>query len=188
MAATLIKRSAFDLAASLKPLTGDFFSHYVFGIGVIGMALSSIIILMLISGFVVCEMCGIPPEGRAHRWACLIPAIGVIGPFIWSKAAFWLAVPTSVFGMALAPIAYWTFLCLMNSRSLLGEHMPSGGRRVTWNTLMLIACLIISGCSLWSIWSKAEWWGIAGLVAFLALIVVTHIARKGKAAAAPSES
>jgi len=181
MAATLIKRSAFDLAASLQPLTGQTFSHYIFGIGVIGMAVSSIIILMLISGFVVCEMLGVPPKGNAHRIACLLPAIGVLGPFIWTgKAAFWLAVPTSVFGMVLAPIAYWTFFCMMNSRNLLGDKMPKGGSRVAWNVLMLIACLWVSVGAVYSIWTKTKYYGMAGLGGFLVLALVVHFLRQPK--------
>jgi len=188
MAATLIKRSAFDLAASLQPLTGDIFSHYVFGIGVIGMAISSIIILMLISGFVVCEMLGIPAKGNAHRLACLLPAIGVLGPFIWSgKAAFWLAVPTSVFGMVLAPIAYWTFFFMMNSRSLLGDYMPKGGRRVAWNVLMLTACAWVSVGALYSIWAKTKMYGMAGLALFLGLGLIVHFTRKPKPMSEVSE-
>ena len=49
MASMLVKRDAFHLAQSLETLTGKTFSHVVFGIGVLGMALSTIIILMLIS-------------------------------------------------------------------------------------------------------------------------------------------
>ena len=181
IAATLIKRSAFDLAASLQPLTGDVFSHYIFGIGVVGMAVSSIIILMLISGFVVCEMLGVPPTGNAHRIACLLPAVGVLGPFIWTgKAAFWLAVPTSVFGMVLAPIAYWTFFCMMNSRNLLGDKMPTGGSRVVWNVLMLIACLWVSVGAVYSIWTKTKYYGMAGLGGFLVLALVVHFLRQPK--------
>ncbi|MFP4058652.1 MAG: divalent metal cation transporter [Candidatus Brocadiia bacterium] len=179
IAAMLIKRSAFDLAASLEPLTGQVFSHYIFGIGVLGMAISSIIILMLISGFVVCEMLGLPPKGNAHRLACMLPVVGFLGPFIWTgKAAFWLAVPTSVFGMVLAPIAYWTFFLLMNSRSLLGEDMPRGLRRLRWNVLMLIAAAAITFGSVWSIWDKAGYYGLAGLAAFLILLAVVQVKRK----------
>jgi len=148
---------------------------------VIGMAVSSIIILMLISGFVVCEMFGLPPKGNAHRLACMLPVVGVLGPFIWTgKAAFWLAVPTSVFGMVLAPIAYWTFFFLMNSRGVLGDAMPRGGKRVAWNVLMLAAAGAATFGSVWSIWSKAGYYGLGGLGAFLALLIIVQIARAGK--------
>src|SRR5690625_5759211 len=46
MAATLVTRDAFDLASSLEPLLGGTFSHIIFGIGVVGMAISSVILHM----------------------------------------------------------------------------------------------------------------------------------------------
>jgi len=178
MAAMITKRDAFNLAQSLEPLTGRIFSHYVFGVGVIGMAISSIIILMLISGFVLCEMIGVPAKGNAHRLACMLPLVGVLGPFIWSGARFWLVVPTSVFCGALIPIAYWTFFCLMNSRSVLGEKMPRGGRRVAWNVLMLIALAVVTPGSLWIIWNKAGYYGLAPLIGFLLLLIIVQVSRK----------
>ncbi|MAE77081.1 MAG: hypothetical protein CMJ85_09455, partial [Planctomycetes bacterium] len=101
LAAMLVKRDAFDLANALTPLTGKLFANILFGVGVLAMALSTITLLMLISGFVICEMLGKPPLGRAHRLGTLAAATGVFGPFVWSDAAFYLVVPTSVFGMAL---------------------------------------------------------------------------------------
>jgi len=179
MAAMLVKRDAFNLAASLSPLTGDIFAHYVFGIGVIGMGISSIIILMLVNGFVVCEMIGIPPKGRAHRLTALMPCIGVLGPFIWTggKAQFWLAIPTSMFAMVLLPIAYFTFYLLMNQKSLLAGNMPRGGKRAAWNTLMAIAAGLAAFGSIWSLWSKLRWLGISLFVGFVVLALIVHIVR-----------
>lgn len=143
LAVHLLRRDAFDLARSLAPLTGRRVANYVFGIGVLGMTLSTITILMLISGFCICEMLGLPASGWPHRLGCLAAATGVLGPFVWTgNARFWLAVPTSVFGMMLLPIAYWTFLLLMNQKSLLGDEMPRGVRRAVWNTLMLVASAV----------------------------------------------
>jgi Mn2+/Fe2+ NRAMP family transporter len=180
IAAMLVNRDAFDLAQSLSPLTGEIFSHYIFGIGVIGMVTSSIIILMLINGFVVCEMLGIEPAGRAHRLACLMPAVGMLGPFIWTggKAQFWLAVPTSVFGMTLLPIAYFSFYLLMNQKSLLKENMPKGARRLAWNILMALASSLAAFGSLWSLWSKLKWTGISIMAVFIALVLAAHIVRR----------
>ena len=102
------------------------FAQYIFGIGVVSMAVSSIIILMLINGFVVCEILGLESKGWPYRLGTMMPAIGALAPFIWTggKAQFWLAVPTSVFGMTLIPIAYCTFLLVMNQKKLLGDNMP----------------------------------------------------------------
>jgi len=195
MAATLVKRDAFDLAQSLSPLTGDIIAHYVFGIGVVGMAVSSIIILMLINGFVVCEVLGRPSQGWLYRLGCLAPGIsGFCAVFLWTggKAQFWLAVPTSVFGFMLIPIAYITFALVMNQKSLLKEHMPTGGKRVAWNVLMIIAAGVVALGSFWNIWNKAKqnlgsgWYGIAGIAAFVALALIVHFIRKARARPGPA--
>ncbi|MCP4712098.1 MAG: divalent metal cation transporter [Planctomycetes bacterium] len=182
MAAMLVQRDAFSLANSLAPLTGQKFSQYVFGIGVVGMAVSSIIILMLINGFVVCEILGTESKGWTYRLGFLAPCIGIIGPFIWTggKAQFWLAVPTSVFGMMLLPIAYFTFYLLMNQKSLLGEHLPTGLKRWFWNTLMALAAALAAFGSIWSVWSKTKWIGIGAVTAFILLALVVQFMRRKK--------
>lgn len=181
IAAMLVSRDAFQLATSLENLTGKNVAHTVFGIGVLGMAISTIIILMLINGFTICEMLGLPSEGLLHRFGCILPGItGAIG-FLWlwgdTEARFWLAVPTSVFGMVLLPIAYITFFLMMNNRGLLGDNLPRGGKRVAVNVTMLIALLAASVGAGWSIWSKAGWVGVGLVAAFVALAVVVHLAR-----------
>jgi Mn2+/Fe2+ NRAMP family transporter len=190
IAAMLVKRDAKHLAAALATLIGDKFANYVFGFGVLAMALSTITILMLISGFTFCEVFGFPQGGFYHRVGCLLPAIGVLGPFVWSgKVAFWLAVPTSVFGMVLLPIAYFTFFLLMNNKKVLGDDMPRGQSRVTWNVLMGIACFLATVGAGWAIWDKAKWVGVGAVVAFVGLALFVHIQRLSKlAATAQSES
>jgi hypothetical protein len=175
MAATLVKRDAFNLAETLAPLTGPSVANIVFGLGVFGMGLSTIIILMLISGFVITEVFGLPQGGRAHKLGTLIPTLGVLGPFVWSGTiAFWLAVPTSIFGMVLLPVAYVTFLIMMNSRRILGAEMPQGNRRLRWNLLMAIAVAGAALGSLWSIWDKTGWYGYLGVAVFVAAIFATR--------------
>ena len=194
LAAMLVKRDASNLADALAPVTGKTFSHYVFGIGVLGMALSTIIILMLISGFTVCEMLNIPAKGNPRRFACMISAIGVLGPFIYSgKTQFWLAVPTSVFGFMLLPIAFWTFFGMMNSKSLMGDERPRGAKRFVWNTLMLICITYATVGAAWNIWSRTQlmfgiqirWLAIGVVIAFVALGVIVHFMRKGKTSSPP---
>ncbi|MCA9102554.1 MAG: divalent metal cation transporter [Planctomycetales bacterium] len=173
MAAMLVKRDAFNLANSLEPLTGRAVANVIFGIGVLGMGMSTIIILMLINGFVICEIAGLPQGGMAHRFGCLIVGIGALGPFFWKEAAAWLAVPTSVFGMMLLPIAYFTFFFMMNSESLLGEYMPRGAQRLRWNILMGVAATLSAVGALWSVWSKSGWLGITAVAAFVVLAALT---------------
>ena len=177
MAAMVVNRDSFDLAESLRPLTGRFFSRYVFGIGVVGVAVSSIIILMLINGFAICEAFGLPSTGLPYRFACMAPAIGAVGPFIWGGAKFYLAVPTSVFCMTLLPVAYVGFYLMLNQRSLLGEDTPTGGWRILYNVLMAVAVLVAGGASIWSVWDSGGWWGMAVLAAFIALALVVQFSR-----------
>ena len=179
LASTLLRRDAFALANALEPLTGARVSQVVFGIGVLGMALSTIIILMLISGFAVCEALGVEPRGAARRWGSLLPAVGILGPFVWTgDTKFWLAVPTSVFGMALLPIAYGTFLLLINSKKVLGDQRPSGFARVAVNAVLGVAFLVAGGCASWSVWSTAGWIGVAAVVLFIGLAAVVGLRRK----------
>jgi len=156
LAATLVTRDAQDLARSLQPLfEGRLFADVIFGFGVLGMALSTISLLMLISGFVVCEVLDRPSTGWLFRFGTLAAATGALGPFYWSKAAFWLAVPTSVFGLVLLPIAYLTFLLLINQRSLLGDQMLSGIKRLAANIVMTVATAVAIFASGWAVWSKS---------------------------------
>ena len=184
LAATLVRRDAFALADSLTPLTGPFFANLIFGIGVLGMTLSTITLLMLISGFITCEVLGVPSTGWTFRIGSLLAATGALGPFLWSgKVQFWLAVPTSVFGACLLPVAYITFLLLINQRSLLKDQMPSGMARLLSNGVMFVAASVATVTSLYTVWSKVHWYGVAGIAAFLVAVAVAHFARSAKRAA-----
>ncbi len=184
VAAMLIKLDNFHLAKALSPLTGDFVAHYVFGIGVVGMAISSIIILMLINGFCICEMADKPLQGWIYRVGCTIPAVGALGPFIWGGAAPYLAIPTSVFGFILIPIAYLTFALLLNQKKLLGDNMPKGNLRIVWNIAMTVTVILVGIGALYMVNKKAGLIGIACVIAFGALAVVVHFARKKREKAA----
>jgi len=208
MAAVLVKRDASTLALSLTGLVGPGMARYVFGIGVVGMAISTIIILMLINGFCLTELLGAPSRGTVHRIGAALPGFtGALG-FIWlwtdDQARFWLAVPTSRFGMILLPVAYITFFLMMNSKSLLGEHLKTGGKRVAINVLMLAAIVVATiGCGI-AIWNTkmnipgteimARWPVLIIVGVFILLAIIVHFVRPPKTAAAgatsaePSES
>ena len=181
--AMLVKRDAFNLADTLAPLTGPVIAQYVFGLGVMGMAMSAATMLMTINGLCFCELLGRPPRGWTQKIGCLMVSVGALGPFFWKDAMPWLAIPTSVFAMVLLPIAYFAFFLLMNQKSFLGENMPIGAKRILWNVLMALAAGAASFGSVWSLWSKLQWKGIALLVGFIALCVVVHFVRKKKATA-----
>tara|TARA_R110002049_G_scaffold72490_3_gene187300 strand:+ start:76754 stop:78424 length:1671 start_codon:yes stop_codon:yes gene_type:complete len=189
LAAMLAERDNLSLAKTLSPMVGDAVAQKLFGIGVLGMALSTIIILMLINGFAFCELIGVPCEGKWHRIGSMVPAVGVVGPFVWGSAAPALATPTSVIGGAMLPIAYFSFLLLMNSKLTLGDSMPTGGKRVLWNTLMILATTVAMLASAWGIHEKSMYgfpigkFAIGLLVLLLVLGLLGFLKRESAAKA-----
>lgn len=184
LAAMLVKRDAFNLAESLESLfESKAFSHYVFGIGVLGMALSTIIILMTINGHAICEVLGKPHSGSPFLGGALLAGLGVLGPFFWQDAAFWLAVPTSILGFTLIPVAYLSFFLLMNNIQVLGRERPQGTSRLIWNLFMLLALGLMGTAAMYVAWNKS-WgpvpFGKIALISFGVLMLIGHFTLKNK--------
>lgn len=143
IAASLVRRSGFQLSRALAPLLGQETANLVFGLGIFGMGFSTIIILMLINGFVFREAAGKPEGGGLFAAGCLVAGVaGALWPLAWDgPAKLWLAILASSFGMMLLPIAYVTFFMMMNSRAILGDQRPRGLSRLIWNALMGVSVL-----------------------------------------------
>ena len=177
IAASLVKRNAFQLSKSLAPLLGERRANLVFGIGVLGMGFSSIIILMLINGYAFCEMLGKKQGGRLHVVGCLIAgAVGASWWLVWDgDAKMWLAILVSAFGMMLLPIAYTTFMLMMNSTKILGAEKPRGKSLLIWNVLMGFSVLGAIAAAVTAIYDKASH-PIAGpVVTSIGMILVTLV-------------
>jgi hypothetical protein len=141
LASGVVKRDAFQLSQSLAPLLTERGARWIFGIGVFAMGFSTIIILMLINGFALCEMFNRPENKTLFAIGCLIS--GVAGAMWWQvwkgESRFWLTILASNFGMMLLPIAYVTFFMMMNSSRLMGKEKPRGVAMTTWNVLMFVS-------------------------------------------------
>jgi manganese transport protein len=134
------KLSPVNAAAMLESAgLSMFFSRIVFGLGILGMALSSITMHMLICGFAVCEVFGVEPGGWRYRLACLIPAPAVVGVVLWKYIGPWIAIPTSAICGLMLPIAFIAFFILNNSKKYLGNDKPTGLKAVLWNIAMIIS-------------------------------------------------
>lgn len=185
LAAMLASRDAGQLSATLTPVLGKGGANLVFGIGVISMAWSSIIILILMNGLAISALLKKPDNRKVFMIGALMPAIsGFFAPVIWtgaSRAA--LAIPASVIATTLLPIAYFVFLLLMNSKPALGEDRPKGAARWIWNILMLGATAAASFASIWALSSKGlpGQLGLGGL-ALLAVIGIVSFVKKSRAA------
>jgi hypothetical protein len=196
----LVKSDTQDLATSLRLLFADeegkgglFFSNVIFGVGVIAMTLSSISLMMLISGFVFCEIFNVATKGWIFRLGCMAAASGAFWPLFWAgEARAWLTIVAGVFGAMLLPIAYFTFYLLMNQKSLLKEQMPTGARRLSWNVLMAFAAFSATVSSVYSVWKRSlqmfgsGWYGIGVLVAFVALALAVQFRRSQPPQSAPT--
>lgn len=158
VAAFVARRDAFQLSQALSPLLGDNWANWAFGLGIFGMGFSSIIILMLINGYAFCEICNQPQGGWPHWLGCAVAGFtGAIWPLVWDgPAKLWLAILASSFGMMLLPIAYFTFLMMMNSKSLLGDEKPRGLAMLVWNILMGISVLGAVIAAVTAVWDKSK--------------------------------
>ena len=182
VAATLVKPNTEDLSRTLEPVLGDW-AKYVFGLGVLGMGFSSIIILMMINGYAFAEILNIYESTAARVTGALAAVlVGVSWFYIWTgDSKTYLVIIASTFGAILLPIAYFTFMALMNNEKLLGEEKPTGARMSIWNLLMTIGVLGAVANSVGSISTMIGGangpYVIGGVVTFLILAVVGFTAR-----------
>lgn len=121
------------LTGSVGPIAG----RLVFGLGVLGMALSSITLQMLTCGFVGVELFGLTVGSWRHRLATWLPVPGVLGCVYWSDIAVWVAVPTNIICGLFLPAAYVGFCLLQRSRAYLGDDRPSGRAGTAWLVAMI---------------------------------------------------
>ncbi|MAQ91195.1 MAG: hypothetical protein CMM03_15160 [Rhodopirellula sp.] len=188
LASSVVKKNAFELSSSLAPVFGEgeegqSWASLIFGIGVLGMGFSTIIILMLINGYAFCEMFNVEQGSRMHMIGCLVSGVcGAIWPFVWGgDAQFWLAIFVSSFGFILLPIAYSTFFMMMNNKRIMGEERPEGRSRVLWNVLMGISCVCVFTAVIFTILGKIQGKGgdyILGLVVVFVIAVIIGFIKK----------
>jgi Mn2+/Fe2+ NRAMP family transporter len=189
LAAMLVHRDAFDLSRALDQLTGPLVANWIFGLGVLAMVLSTISILMLISGFVFAEMMACVPGGKVHRGGTLVAGVGgALWPLFWvGESQFYLAVVASVFGFMLLPFAYVTFVLLLNSTSLLGSERPTGFRRFLWNLLTMSAAAVATVAAMYMVWDRAQWLGIVAVGLYVSLAVMVFVNQRNDSLAPPQE-
>ncbi|MAE96148.1 MAG: hypothetical protein CL910_15955 [Deltaproteobacteria bacterium] len=133
------------LAQGVGPLAG----RMVFGIGILGMALSSITLQMLTCGFVAAELFGLEVGGLRYRLATLLPVPGVLGCIYWSDIAVWVAVPTNIICGLFLPAAYLGFCLLQRSRRYLGADRPEGLWGGAWLAAMVGLTIFLLGFLGW---------------------------------------
>jgi len=155
LAAMLLKRDTGSFTKALEGIVGPKVANIIFGLGVLAMGLSTITMLMLICGFCVCELGGFEHGGKAHKLGTLLGTTGILWPVIWGQGSgAFLAVVTGTFGYIFLPVAYIAFFVMFNSKKVMGEHRPTGGKRWTWNILMAISVIFTSWAAFGGAWNK----------------------------------
>jgi manganese transport protein len=135
-------RGAVDAAHALAPLVGLTLGRVVFSLGILSMCFTTMVLEMLIAGFVLSEMLGFPLHGRAYKAATMTANIGILGAF--AALPFWVPVVASSFNLVMMPVAYLAFFILQNKKSYLGGDVVKGARRIVWNTLLVLAILAVT--------------------------------------------
>ena len=178
LAAMLVKRDASNLAETLEPLVGEDVARYIFGFGVLGMAMNAVLMNMLICGLSFSEIfkrCG---SAKWHICGSSLILISAVASVFFKGARMWLVIYAGVMAAVLLPIAYGAFIYLINSSKVLGAQRPSGGRRILWNVLMACSLLMSSIASVWVLYQKIGLAGPALFAAFFAVVVVSALILK----------
>ncbi|NOR14705.1 MAG: hypothetical protein GQ544_03270 [Candidatus Aminicenantes bacterium] len=131
-----------DVAQALEPLIGLTAGRLVFSLGILSMCFTTLVIEMLICGFVLSEMFGFEFHGWRFRLSTMVANIGILGAFY--AMPFWLPVLTSSFNLIMMPVAYIGFFILQNKKSYLGEAVNRGKKGALWNAVLLIAILVVA--------------------------------------------
>jgi manganese transport protein len=135
-------RNAVDVAHTLEPIIGLTLSRVVFSIGIFSMCLTTMVLEMLICGFVLSEMFHFELQGKSYKLATLVANIGILGAFY--AMPFWLPVLASSFNVIMLPIAYACFFLLNNRFDFLGKDINVGYKGYIFNVAMLIAIFIVA--------------------------------------------
>ena len=131
MASYLVKRGTGSFTKALEGVVGKKMAHIIFGLGVLAMGLSTITMLMLISGFCVCELGGYEHGGKQHKLGTLLGSTGLLWFVVWTGPSKpYLAAATGTIGYVFLPIAYIAFWILFNSKKAMGDNSPRGNSKM----------------------------------------------------------
>lgn len=139
--------------AGMGPVTG----RLIFAVGILGMAVGSLVMHMLCCGAAAGAMFNWEPHSTQYRLALLLPTPAVLGVFLWSTMGAYVILPTSAICGFLLPIAYFGWLFLNNSRAYLGDNRPEGGRRVVFNIAMVLCIVTVLASVIYSTGIKLNW-------------------------------
>lgn len=137
----------------------EFSARMIFSVGILSMAVGSLVMHMLTCGFAASEMFGWSINGRKYRLALLLPTPAVLGVFVWSTMGAYVVLPTSAICGLLLPIAYIGWFILNNRPDYLGDAMPTGIKRIFYNLAMLACIATVLASFAYTFAVKMNWVG-----------------------------
>lgn len=143
-------------AHALEPIVGLTFGRLIFSFGILSMCLTTLVIEMLICGFVLSEMFRFEYRGWAYRASTMLANIGILGAFY--SMPLWLPVVASSFNLVMMPIAYICFFILQNKKSYLGKDVNRGIKGTVWNVILVLAILVVASGAVIKILTVLGYW------------------------------
>ena len=147
---------------------------YLLGISVVLISFSTIVVLMVLNGHLVCEVLGKPHKGAPFQSGSLLLALASVGPFVWSNQDNWVADPSYFISLAILPYALLSFLVMLNSRDLLGRECPKGLTGLLLNTGAALSFTALGASSSYLAWNH-KWAGFPigqVLVVFIGVVLL----------------
>ena len=155
LASVIAGKSVKQWIASLSQTGGTYFT-YLLGFTIFAITLSTIVILMIINGHLVCEVLGKPHKGPAFQSGSLLLAIASIGPFVWSDQDNWVSDPTYFISLAILPFALLSFALVLNNPSIMGRMRPNGMGGYFINAGIILSFVFLGSSSFYLVWN--EYW------------------------------
>lgn len=137
-------QDAVDAAHALQPLVGLTIGRVVFSLGILSMCFTTLVIEMLICGFVLSEMLNFELHDWKYKASTMLANIGILGTF--TKLPFWLPVITSSFNLLMMPVTYICFFILQNKKCYLGSEANRLRKLkgAVWNFFLILAILAVA--------------------------------------------
>jgi hypothetical protein len=148
--------------------------QYLLGIVVLLISFSTIVILMVLNGHLICEILGKPHKGAPFQTGSLLLAVSSVGPFVWSDQDGWVADPSYFLSLVILPYLLLSFLVMLNNKELLGRQCPQGIKGFSLNLGVCLSFLLLGSSSFYLVWN--HFWGNfplgQALVVLIGLIVL----------------
>ena len=153
LASIIAGKSVKQWIASLSKAGGIYFT-YLLGVTIFAITLSTIVILMIINGHLVCEVLGKPHKGPAFQSGALLLAIASIGPFVWSDQDNWVSDPTYFISLAILPFALLSFTLVLNNPNIMGRMRPRGMGGYFINAGIILSFIFLGSSSFYLVWNE----------------------------------